>query len=87
MAAVAFYLFATIAQQVYSGGRSRWNGSPEFTRLTFELFGALFALGLTIFAAGLYQVRKGRRNPALVAATLLVAAVVVFLGFGIVTFH
>ena len=87
MAALSIYLFSTISRQDQYSGGERWNGSPGFTHVVYELFGSIFVLGLVIFAAGLYQARTGRRSMVLVVLTLLVAAVVVYFGCGITGSH
>ena len=85
MAALTWFLFRTIVQDSHSGGHPRWHGTPEFTRTTFELFGAVFLFGLTAIAAGTYQLWNGRRHPFLVALALLLAGAMVYLGYGIVS--
>lgn len=85
IAALAWFLFCTIVQDSHSGSHPRWHGTPEFTRTTFEFFGAVFLFGLTAIAAGTYQLWAGRRHPFLVVVTLLLAGAMIYLGYGIVS--
>jgi hypothetical protein len=84
MAVISYNLYSAIVTQDLPGASSRWHGGPEFTRTAFELFAAVFALGWTIFAGGLYQVRTGRRHPVLVALVLIVAAIIAYLVYKII---
>ena len=85
MLVVAGSLFDTIYHLGRPAGLSRWHGGPAFTRLVFELFGAVFLLGIAIFAGGWYQVRAGRRHPVLVGIVLVLAAATAYLGFALIS--
>lgn len=85
MAASAFYLSNTIVFNKQSGPHSHWNGGPEFTRTTFELFGSIFLLGILSVTGGGYQVSTGRRHPVLVALVFPVAGAVAYFGYCIIS--
>ncbi len=77
LAARELYGASTLAR--LTGRPVRWHGSPEFTRTAFELFGAVFLIGVAVFLGGVYQVRTGRRHRVLVVFTLGLAAVTAYL--------
>ena len=68
-----------------SGGHPRWTGGPEFTRLVFELFGAVFLFGSTAVAAGIFQLRRNRQNRGLAALMFGLLAVMFYLGYRVLT--
>ena len=80
---IASSLHQTIVHGNDPGARSHWNGSPELTRMAFELFGAVFLFGLVALAAGVFQVGTGRRNRVLLVFMLLVVAAMFYLGYGV----
>ena len=81
IAVIAFHLHDTIVHNDDPGSHSRWTGSPELTRTAFELFGAVFLFGLIASAAGVFQVRTGRRNATLAALMVLAVAGMLYLGY------
>ena len=85
MAVSAWYLFVTITFYKQSGAHGHWNGGLEFTRLTFELFGAVFVCGLLVMTGGCYQASTGRRHPVLIALLLPVAGAIVYFVYGILS--
>ena len=85
IAVVASSLHHTIVHGSDPGARSHWNGSPEFTRSTFELFGAVFVFGLAGLGASVRQVSTGRRSRTWMGLLLLALAAIVYLGYGILS--
>lgn len=79
----------TLFDTIHHFGRpvspTHWHGGPEFTRLSYGLFGAVFLLGIAIFAGGVYQARTGRRHPVIVGIGLLLAAVAACCVYGVIT--
>ena len=80
MAVISFYLWRTIHYQGQLGSTSRWNGSPEMTARTFQLFGTIFVFGLVCLAAGIFQLRTGRRNVTFLVLLLVLVGVMFLLG-------
>lgn len=85
MLGIGGYLYTLILHRDDPGAHSRWTGSPEFTRLVFELFGAVFLFGLLAAVAGAYQIRHGRPDRFLAAGLFLLLAVMFYLGYGILS--
>ena len=85
MVVIAANLYQTIAFPNLPGNHSRWHGSPEFTRMTFELFGTIFLFGLACFGSGTLQAITGRRHWAMVVPILLLVPVIIYLGHWIIT--
>ena len=80
MAVISFYLWRTIHYQGQLGSTSRWNGSSEMTARTFQLFGTIFVFGLVCVAAGIFQLRTGRRNVIFLILLLVLVGVMFLLG-------
>lgn len=80
MAVVAFTIWRTIHFQGQLGSTSRWNGSPAMTARTFQLFGTIFVFGLVCLAAGIFQIRTGRRNVIFLVTLLVLVGVMVLIG-------
>ncbi len=84
---IAYGLHEVIAHQAEKGATTSWNGDPEMTRLTFELFGALVLFGLVSSVTGIYQVVTGSRHRFLAGVMLVVLVGVVYFGYQIMTIH
>lgn len=63
-----FWLQNVIANPGASG---RWNGGPEFTAATFQLFYSILFFGVASLGAGLFQTVTGRRNKLVLTPFLL----------------
>lgn len=85
MAVLSFVLYETILHNSDPGQHAHWRGGADFTRTTFELFGAIFAFGFAAVIAGIYQARTGRRHPLLVAVVVLLVLVIGYLAYGIIS--
>ena len=83
-ALIAFVISNAIAHGGQPGVRTRWNGNPDLTRVTFQIFAALFLFGLDALAAGIYQVRTGRRNPWLIGIMVLLLLAIPLFGLGFI---
>ena len=86
MAYLAYVIHAAILQNDTPGARSHWNGSPEFTRTVFELFGTVFLFGLVSIAGGVYILRVRRIHRALGAVMVALALAMAYLGYVIVQY-
>ena len=84
MALIANVIHQAILRDGEPGSRSHWNGSAEFTRTVFELFGAVFVFGLVGIAAGVYILRTRRISRVLGFIMALVMLVICCLGYIIV---
>ena len=82
---IAYYLHGVVTHAGDPGGRTRWTGGPEFTRLVFELFGAVFVFGLAAVVAGAYQIRRGRQHRGLAAVMFAVLVAMFYLGYRVMT--
>ena len=73
------YITLQVADMTFHPGRpaaqSRYNGTPEMLYMIFGIFALVLAFGAASLWAGIYQVRKGRRNRKLIAVTLGLAAI------------
>ena len=83
MAVIGFNLWRTIRFPGQLGNHSHWNGSPEMTFNTFALFGTIFLFGLVCTAAGIFQIRTGRKNMIFLALILGLFAIMMFFGYGV----
>lgn len=70
-----FWLGDVIAR---SGSDHRWKGGVEFTSATFHLFYAILLFGVVALAAGLFQLRTGRRGKGALVALLLAFAAIAY---------
>ncbi len=84
MAYLAHVIHAAIAQNDVPGARTHWNGTPEFTRTVFELFGTVFLFGLVGIAGGVYILRVRRVSRALGAIMVVLALAMAYFGYAIV---
>ena len=73
------YITLQVVDMTFHPGRpaapSRYNGTPEMLYMIFGIFALVLAFGAASLWAGIYQVRTGRRNRKLIAATLGLAAI------------
>ena len=81
---IAAHLRDVIIHNNQPGAHSHWNGTPDFTRLTFELFGSVFVFGLLGLLAGIFQILTGRRSLLLIVLLLLSVVAIVYLGLQII---
>ena len=84
MAYLTYFIHGLILRNGEPGSRSHWNGSAEFTRTVFELFGTVFVFGLVAVAAGVYILRTRRISRVLGGAMVLLALGMAYLGYVIV---
>ena len=84
MAYIASVIHAAIVQSGAPGARSHWNGSPEFTRTVFELFGTVFVFGLVSIAGGIYILCTRRINRVQGAVMVALAFAMAYLGYVII---
>ena len=84
MAYLAYVIHGAILRNGEPGSRSHWNGSAEFTRTVFELFGTVFVFGLVSFAAGVYILRTRRVSRVLGVVMVVLAFAMAYLGYTIV---
>ncbi|MGH9765855.1 MAG: hypothetical protein ACREAB_00350 [Blastocatellia bacterium] len=61
---------------------ARFTGGPGMMIFIFVVFGAVLTFGLTSFAAGVWQIKHGRRNRRL--TKIILALAVVFLAAGVI---
>ncbi len=84
MAVLSYVIHQTILRNGEPGSHSHWNGSPEFTRTVFELFGTVFAFGLVALASGIYILRTRRISRVLGGIMVALAVGMGYLGYVIV---
>jgi MFS family permease len=65
MGTITYFVVDIVAQSGTPGTTTRFTGTPEQARAMFVLFGVVIATGLAALAAGIAQIRSGRRNNAL----------------------
>ena len=87
MAYLSYVIHQVILRNGEPGSRSHWNGSAEFTRTVFELFGTVFVFGLVATAAGVYILRTRRISRVLGALMALLGLGMGYLGYVIVHTH
>ena len=87
IAYIASVIHHLIVRNGAPGSTSHWNGSAEFTRVVFELFGTVFVFGLVSIAAGLYILRTRRISRLLGAIMVLLAFGMGYLGYVIAQTH
>lgn len=63
-----------------AGATTRFAGTPRDALMIYAVLGLVLAFGVVALVAGAWQARYGTRNPRLVKAVLVFAAV--FLGLG-----
>ena len=80
MAVNSFLIWRAMHSQGPLGSTSRWTGSQELTARTFQLFGTIFVFGLVCVAAGIFELRTGRRNMLLVLVLLVLVGLMFFFG-------
>lgn len=87
MAFLTNWLHQAILHNGEPGARSHWTGGAEFTRTVYGLFGSVFVFGLVAIAAGVYILRTRRISRALAVVMGVVALVMIYLGYTIITTH
>lgn len=60
-----------------------FSGTPEQARTALALFGAVILFGLVATANGLFIIKTGRQSWVFVAVALVVAAILVWIGYSI----
>ena len=74
MGTVTFVVADIVAGSDSPGATTRFTGTPPQARGMFTLFGFVIATGLAALAAGVAQIRTGRRNNVLAGIFAAMAA-------------
>jgi hypothetical protein len=62
------------------GAGMSFTGGPTMTLFIYLIFAVVAAFGATSVAAGVFQIRPGRRNPRIIAVMLMLVFVLIVLG-------
>jgi len=83
MGAITLMLAPTMLNPGETIDGSSFTGTAEQARMALLLFGAVILFGFVAFANGIYMLRTKRQSKGFVVATLVLAAVLLVLGWTI----